>query len=166
MSSWHVKIFKNAAKEINKKKANLQELLNHLHDQVDWNEVNTLEHDIDKLWRQEEKYWGQRSRLKWLKWGDKKYKHLHAIAIQRIQDLSGSWLKGKNHIMVGILNFYSDLYTSIVTSDMNVSLLAPFTIGKVEKVVFSLGSLKAPRPDGLNGLLSPISFLQMMLSFL
>lgn len=70
-------------------------------------------------------------------------------------------------IMSGIWQFYYELYTSsptthlseciqviprLVSNDMNVSLMARVTASEVERVVFSLGSLKALGLDGFNGL--------------
>lgn len=40
---------------------------------------------------------------------------------------------------------------NLVTSSMNDALMARITSGEVEKAVFSLGALKSPGPDGLNG---------------
>lgn len=69
--------------------------------------------------------------------------------------------------MTGIWQFYSELYSSkatntlnecmqvvpnLVTEEMNTCLMAPVTIIEVDKAVFSLGALKAPGPDGFNGL--------------
>lgn len=44
------------------------------------------------------------------------------------------------------------LIPNIVTNDMNEHLIAPVSMAEVEKTVFSLGALKAPGPDGFNGL--------------
>lgn len=69
--------------------------------------------------------------------------------------------------MTGILDFYTELYTSnhisdvneclavlptLVTEAMNTALMAPISAFEVEKVAFSMGSLKAPGPYGFNGL--------------
>jgi hypothetical protein len=41
-----------------------------------------------------------------------------------------------------------------VTPDMNQLLLAPFTREEVKKALFSIGDLKALRPDGLHTIFS------------
>lgn len=41
---------------------------------------------------------------------------------------------------------------SLVTNDMNDALLAPVREGEIKNAAFSLGSLKAPGPDGFNDL--------------
>lgn len=78
---------------------------------MDWNEVKILREEIDNLWRKEERYWGQRSRVKWLKWVDKNSIFFHVTAIQRrsrnrihrIKDASGQCLEGQDSITKGIL---------------------------------------------------------------
>lgn len=75
---WHMATFKNDATQIGKYKVRLQELLNRYHSQVVWAIVTELRKKIDTLWKQEEQYWGQRSRIKWIKWGDKNSKLFHA----------------------------------------------------------------------------------------
>lgn len=64
---WSHNTFKNAAREISKLKGTLQTLLNRPSNEVDWNEVKGIRANIDRMWRQEETYWGQRSRIHWLK---------------------------------------------------------------------------------------------------
>jgi hypothetical protein len=40
----------------------------------------------------------------------------------------------------------------LVTEDMNISLLAPYTTEEVKKALFNIGDLKAPGPDGLHAI--------------
>lgn len=118
---------------------------------------------------------GQKSRAKWLNWRDKNTRFFHGSTIQRrdrnkilrIQDDSGNWLEGQIEVMNGIWNFYNSLYSAepansfleclnvvpnCITSQMNTSLTKPIIFIEVETAVFDLGALKAPGPDGLNGL--------------
>ena len=62
--AWNKRTFKNASKEIGKLKRYLTELLNQQSSEVDWGKVKE---EIHKLWIQEEMFWGQQSRLKWIK---------------------------------------------------------------------------------------------------
>lgn len=166
---------KNAGREISKLKAILQFHLNKSATDIDWDEVKRLRRNIEELWKQEEAYWSQRSRVHWLKWGDRNSKFFHASTIQRrnrnilhrIKDHLGNWLEGQQEVMQGVWQFFQNLYSSeptdmleeclqvvpgLVTQDMNSKLLAPVTHSEVDKAVFSMGSLKAPGPDGFNGL--------------
>lgn len=90
---------------------------------MNWSEVAHFRSSIDTLWRQEEQYWGQRSRIKWLNYGDKNTKFFHASTVQRrdrnkllrIQNGDGTWLEGQSDVMNGIFNFYKELYTAEIS---------------------------------------------------
>lgn len=60
LQKWHGKTLKNAAKEITFLKQNLASALNSPNNLIDWGEVSSMRKNIDKLWKQEEQYWGQR----------------------------------------------------------------------------------------------------------
>ena len=66
LSEWNNVTFKNAAREIGKLKKRLSDLLNRAEEDIDWAQVQSTREEIKLLWSQEEKFWGQRSRLKWL----------------------------------------------------------------------------------------------------
>lgn len=172
---WHKTTFRNAAKEIDSCKTQLQNLPNSHHHNPDWQRVFNLRKRIDDLWRQEEKYWGQRSRVKWLNWGDKNTKFFHASIVQRrdrkkllrIKDTNGNWLEGQSQVMSGICNFYSNLYTpdpssnfdrclrvvpNCITSAMNKPLTDPISHKEINTSVLSMGAHKSPGDNGLNGL--------------
>lgn len=61
---WHKRTFKNANIEIRRLKQNAQARLDQASSEIDWAEVKNLQGRIDGLWKQEEIYWGQRSRIK------------------------------------------------------------------------------------------------------
>ena len=48
-------------------------------------------------------------------------------------------------------SFRAGMLMQTVTQEMNQDLMRALTMKEVRRVVFSLGSLKAPRPDGLPG---------------
>lgn len=66
LSIWHKKCFKAADKEIGKLKEQLNRLQNAYSTLTNWEDMQAIRKEIDQLWRQEEKYWGQRSRLQWV----------------------------------------------------------------------------------------------------
>nr|XP_025651861.1 uncharacterized protein LOC112747868 [Arachis hypogaea] len=106
-------------------------------------EINNLKMDITILWKQEEKYWGQRSRVKWLKFGDKNTAFFHASTIQR-----------RDRNMIERLKDTSEECKIPIrlTKDMNRELMKEVSDKEIKEATFSLGSLKAPGPDGLNSL--------------
>ncbi|XP_057425948.1 uncharacterized protein LOC130719340 [Lotus japonicus] len=144
---------------------------------MDWNEMHQIQQRIKQLWRQEEIYWNQRSRVKWLQWGDKNTHFFHASTIQRretnkitrIKDTFGQWVEGQENLEKAILELYQDIYQtsnptnlnldncmshvpSKVPAELNAQLMEPFHEEEIKEAVFHLGSMKAPGIDGLNGL--------------
>lgn len=175
LQGWHKKTFKKADEEIIRLKRELQILLDQGEKLRHGERIRLLQKKIDELWAQEEMYWGQRARVKWLHEGDRNTNFFHATAIQRrgrnriqrIKDSNGSWVEGKEDTFKAILNHYEEVYKSdcpsnmdscldcipkLVTPSMNAILLAPFLEEDIKQAVFNLGPLKAPGPDGFNGL--------------
>lgn len=175
LQKWQKVTFKRADQEINRLKGVLNALLNQQSANTDWNRVKEIQRQIEVLWKQEETYWGQRSRIKWLNWGDKNSKFFHASTIQRrernrilrIKDGDGEWVEGQEGITEAILKHYGEVYNSdpcpvgieffqhmpvLVSPEMNDTLLLPFSDLDVKFAVDSLGASKAPGPDGFNGL--------------
>lgn len=173
--TWQNKTFRNADEEIKVLQTKLKALMSQQGEDVIWAEIKSVQKRIDDLWQQEEVFWSQRSRLKWLEGGDKNTKFFHATTvqrraknrIQRIRNDRGDWVEGKEAIFSTILEHFDDVYKSdgpqsgenicsfipkLVTSQMNDKLLAPITLAEVRFAVFNMGPLKAPGPDGLNGL--------------
>ncbi|XP_057747939.1 uncharacterized protein LOC130967135 [Arachis stenosperma] len=175
LMEWSKRKFKRADKELERKKAELHHIQENDMSERDQRRERELKNQISELWKQEEKYWGQRSRLKWLKWGDKNTSFFHATTIQRrirnridkVKDETGQWIQGEASIMRLVERYYTKLFTSEgdrnleecvkdipkrVTREMNEELMAKITDEEIREAVFSMGGLKAPGPDGLNGL--------------
>lgn len=83
LSNWHKATFKAADKEITSLKQQLNDIQCSNDGHERWAEVADLKKQISELWKQEEAYWGQRSRLKWAKMGDKNTKFFHNTTLQR-----------------------------------------------------------------------------------
>ncbi|XP_072084658.1 uncharacterized protein [Arachis hypogaea] len=172
---WSSRKFKRADKEIERKKTELHQIQEAGMTEEEQRRERELKKQISELWKQEEKYWGQRSRLKWLKWGDKNTAFFHATIIQRrirnridkLRDETGQWILGEANIMRLVERHFTKLFTSEgnrnleecvteipkrVTREMNEELMANITDEEIKEAVFSMGGLKAPGPDGLNGL--------------
>lgn len=172
--AWQRQTFCKADDEIHKLKLQLQAVLNQP-GQDNWEEAKRIQKKIDVMWMQEEAFWGQRARLKWLNDGDKNTKFFHATTIQRrarnriqrIKDNNGAWVEGKEEIFAEVIHHFQKVYQSdvqlndddyfqnipvLVSESMNAQLRAPVTEAEIKSAVFSLGALKAPGPDGLNGL--------------
>ncbi|RYR65333.1 hypothetical protein Ahy_A03g011263 [Arachis hypogaea] len=175
LKKWSKSTFKRADKEINRLKEEMKKLQDSNFTEEKQNQVHVLKEKITALWKQEEKFWGQRSRLKWLKWGDKNTSFFHATTIQRrernrierLKNEAGYWLEEREEIMRHIEEHFEALFTSTtrqrydntlskipvrVTEEMNRDLISEVSDDEIRNAVFSMGSLKAPGSDGLNGL--------------
>ena len=130
--------------------------------------------ELSVAWCSEELFWKQRSRVNWLKEGDRNshFFHLstlHRRHINRITKLlcgEGNWVEGSKDVRCEIDNFFMNLFTSggcvnvdnvlsciphMVTDEQNISLTCPVSCEEVHLAVKQLGSLKAPDPDGFPG---------------
>ncbi|XP_060959162.1 uncharacterized protein LOC133030439 [Cannabis sativa] len=135
----------------------------------------TLQSRLDGLLLKEEVYWKQRSRVDWLRAGDKNTKFFHHRASTRKKNNlicqitlpDGSTSHDSTTIISQFLDFYTSLFTSQGVCDMAVNSLLqgissrltpqqvafldePFTEIEVKQALFSLSGDKAPGPDGLN----------------
>ncbi|KAJ1394179.1 Ribonuclease H-like superfamily [Sesbania bispinosa] len=83
------------------------------------------------------------------------------------KDENGVWVEGKKRISEAIVRHFQTIFTAskishvdeclaavdnIVTQEMNDRLCLPIRDEEIKRAVNELGSLKAPGPDGLNGL--------------
>ncbi|CAL1397336.1 unnamed protein product [Linum trigynum] len=137
-------------------------------------EEKILTTELTKLWRDEEAFWSQCSRVNWLQKGDQNTSFFHSSTIQRkhrnkilkLQDGEGNWIEDENSLKRLAEGFYKDLFKARnpipfnhmlegfpekVTTEMNEDLCATVTNGEIRKAVFSLGARKAPGPDGFSG---------------
>jgi hypothetical protein len=129
-------------------------------------------------WRKRKYDWRQRSRVSWLKAGDRNTAYFHRTA---------TWRRKKNKIEKLVTDdgdattdpivmekhatdFFRDIYTAdhsvapeIITNlfqckvddQTNESLCAPFTDEEISSALFQIGPSKAPGPDGF-----PAAFFQ------
>jgi len=75
---------------------------------------------LDDLLLKQEIFWHQRSRVCWLKHGDKNTKYFHSKASQRRQrnfikgiwDSQQNWVKEINDIVGVVMNYFESLFTS------------------------------------------------------
>lgn len=73
-------------------------------------QIEDLSVEVDALWRQEESYWQQQARVKWLQEGDANTKVFHQSTLQRrrrnkvikIKDEQGQWLESPQRVAKAI----------------------------------------------------------------
>jgi hypothetical protein len=131
--------------------------------------------ELEKLLKQEEIYWAQRSRVNWLQWGDKNTNFFHNSATSRrarnrirsLSYLNGNMVEGTEQLNPMISEYFAGLFAievaepdpallekvmPRVTNEMNENLQKPYTAEEVKKALFSIGDMKAPGRDGLHAL--------------
>ncbi|KAK0572934.1 hypothetical protein LWI29_000634 [Acer saccharum] len=158
------------------KKLELQTAYNNI-SSGSWRSIQLIESQLDSALESEERYWKQRSRIDWLKWGDRNTRFFHMKAMVRkarnkIRGLlgeDGQWHDSKLGMERIILTHFSLLFRSCTPSpsdigdvlgsvqpklvpSMSALLDADFTAAEIKRAVFSLGATKAPGKDGLPAL--------------
>ncbi|KAF7821099.1 reverse transcriptase [Senna tora] len=172
---WEKNTFKRADKEIIILRKILSDLSNDVSLEGRIDQVRCIKRQFADLRKQEEQFWESRARVKWLRSGDKNTRFFHTVTMQRrninrissIQLSNGEWEIDEARILEVFPGFYSDLFTSInppdpsfrlasfpvrVSNAMNSALMARVSMDELKSAVFGLGALKAPGPDGMNGL--------------
>jgi hypothetical protein len=129
-------------------------------------EEKSIVKQLREALRQEEIWMRQRSRVRWLKEGDRNTAYFHAQAAQRkrinkianLRRLDGSVCVNEAEDKCEVHAFYQNLYTSQgdplefvpekVTMGMNESLTKPFSSEEVREALFRMVPSKAPGVDG------------------
>lgn len=114
LTDWSKKIFPNNCKEIE----DLKKLLAKEQDNDPANNFQETEDEligkISELWRNEEMFWHQRSRINWLNFGDRNTTFFHQCTVQRrarnkvikIQNMQGLWLDKEEDIMNAFTDYF------------------------------------------------------------
>ncbi|KAL5553199.1 hypothetical protein UlMin_040600 [Ulmus minor] len=151
--------------------------LSSLHDSGSWKILKECEKNLNSLLDTEERYWRQRSRVSWLKDGDRNTKFFHRKATARrkkneilgLCDSNGCWqddigvvsgiiqsyfnnIFWSNCPTVDQINLITDSIPIRVSPKMNNSLLKPFNEDEVKAAVFGMNPTKAPGFDGMRAL--------------
>jgi hypothetical protein len=131
------------------------------------------ERQLDALIQNEEQYWRQRSRVSWMRCGDKNTKLFHRKAsarrkrnaIRGLEDDHGDWQSGDTEIGRIVSGYFGDIFSSArpssqrielvsagvqprISEALNAELERPFEPGEVKMALFSMDAIKAPGSDG------------------
>ncbi|KAL5823208.1 hypothetical protein ACOSQ4_021108 [Xanthoceras sorbifolium] len=142
-----------------------------------WRDIRLVEKELDALLLQEEIYWRQRSRVSWLKFGDRNSKFFHAKASARrkvneilgLSDERGCWHSDPGSVHRIVCEYFSSIFSSSapspetlrrvtqvveprVSSSMNALLDAKFSAEEVRQALFLMYPTKAPGVDGMPAL--------------
>ena len=134
-----------------------------------------LKKELNEAYLEEEIFWKQKSRIQWLRAGDRNTKYFHAVArgkrirnrITTIQDENGVRRKGHKEVSEVAVKYFEDLYSSSpvdqgvydevftgfhsrVSPEMNADLTQGVTMAEIQQAAFDIGPHKAPGPDGFS----------------
>nr|KYP56524.1 Putative ribonuclease H protein At1g65750 family [Cajanus cajan] len=145
-------------------------------------EVNPFLEDLQcRLWKdyetiltREELLWFQKSRCKWIKYGDKNTKLFHGTTIARrrrnhvtmLQNEDGVWVTDKGELEHMVTRYYKELFTEscecapfslsgnfpLVDEQSCQSLGDPIDDGEILRAVRRMDGYKAPGSDGLQAI--------------
>ncbi|XP_043687592.1 uncharacterized protein LOC122638810 [Telopea speciosissima] len=123
---------------------------------------------------QEEIFWKEKSRVKWLKEGERNTKFFHAVVnvkckrsgIGKIKNGQGEWIQDWEVVKAKAIRFFRDSFASgqttnneemlsaipvIISAEENMMLTASPHFEEVKEAVFALSKDSAPGPDGFTG---------------
>lgn len=160
-----------------RRKRHLQARIKGVHNQLDrypYADLISLEKDLQNQYNQvlieEELLWYQKSREKWVKFGNKNTRFFHTQTVIRRRrnmifwlNIDGIWCTDEEVLKKEALLFFKNLFVSSdhcdpqslqlsyvpqIDPDLYSNLLAPVSMEEVKNALFSMGPYKAPGVDG------------------
>ncbi|XP_071920779.1 uncharacterized protein [Coffea arabica] len=135
--------------------------------------ITTLKLQLSKAYKDEELYWSQKSRSRWLKKGDKNTAYFHQSVMAKrkpnrisiLQKTDGEWCRSDQEIEDELCTHYKELFTSNNPTEfdevlqgiprtnsnlMNAQLIKPVDELEIKQAIFSMFPNKAPGVDGMS----------------
>ncbi|XP_062016492.1 uncharacterized protein LOC133732898 [Rosa rugosa] len=175
LMTWHRGVFEHAKIEMRLIQEKMDEIMRQPFSEVQYEEHRQLHTRYSELLAQQETYWRQRSRVLWLKDGDRNSAFFHRRASNRkcrnrikgLQNNEGQWCAQPETIQAILLEYYEEIYKSAgvdeeaiqevlaglncrVTSTMNAQLLSSYSDEEIKKALFQMHPSKSPGPDGMS----------------
>jgi hypothetical protein len=178
LKQWNKEVFENidqAKKVLEEKMAWLQEqCIQEGYNEERKKEENQLIQDWEAICKQEEILWRQKSRVQWLKEGEKNTKFFHRSTLARrthnkilkIRDQEGIERYSHQDIESSLVNHFQDIAREpnldqteaihrilrhiprLVTEEHNINLRKPISLEEVDQVIQEMPNGKSTGPDG------------------
>jgi hypothetical protein len=168
LQNWSKRKFGNIVRELQKARKKLETLLANNASQ---HEIRQATDHMNEMLYREELLWLQRSRITWMKEGDRNTRFFHQTAvwrarknkIKKLKDSEGIWKDEPPDMERMATAYFQDLFTrdpslkadqllamiqEKVTGSMNDTLCMEFTDEEISDAMFQIGPLKAPGVDG------------------
>ncbi|KAM5579239.1 hypothetical protein ABKV19_009163, partial [Rosa sericea] len=174
LTKWQKEVFKGRQLQMLGIRARLEELLNVFPSGTIQDEKKELTDKLQDLLFQEELFWKQRSKITWLKEGDRNTSFFHRKtenrkrknSLQGLFDEAGQWQEDDEGIENVITAYFSKMFkaseidfdalnltleaiTPCITQEMNDQLCTTYTKEEVRFALFQMYPTKSPGPDGM-----------------
>ncbi|KAL5717241.1 hypothetical protein ACHQM5_010283 [Ranunculus cassubicifolius] len=175
LKKWNKEHFGNIFYEIKKSVEILDELGSKDMSEEVQRKTRQEREKLEKLYEREELLWRQKSGKTWIREGGRNtnFFHLSTICrrrrnhVTRLRNNNGEWVEGRKDIGDTFIEYFKEIFTSenpqtnqnilnlfqpIISEDDNKILTEIPTGLEIWRVVKKMGALKAPGPDGFQGI--------------
>ena len=173
LSEWRKQHNVNSAKLVEDLKEKVEGL--YANNNAPTEEIAAALKELSDALKAEEMFWKQKSRVFWLREGDRNTKFFHALTKQRrarnkitqLLDENGNIVEDEKGLVAIATSYFRQIFESsnpedieealaqvpsTITGAMNDNLIAPVTEWEVKLALFAMHPEKAPGPDGMTAL--------------
>ncbi|CAM8962958.1 unnamed protein product [Rhodiola kirilowii] len=178
LRKWNKEVFGSVTQHIKSVKEELEWVRLQERNEENMAKETDIVANLDEWRLKEEIYWKQRSRVEWLREGDRNTSYFHAKASQRkkrntivkLLDSRGEWISDEKEKGYLIRDYFTDIFSSSrsqdsreedrdfnwiqskVTTEIADRLMAPVTEAEIRAAVFQMPPTKASGPDGFQAI--------------
>ncbi|KAH1129231.1 hypothetical protein J1N35_000609 [Gossypium stocksii] len=174
LGEWQRIRYSRMKKQINKLETKINKIIDGTMSSYNANYLKEARSKLSHMYEREECYWAQRSRIKWLREGDRNIRYFHVRAtsrqkknrIEKLKDSSGNWVYKVDDFCKVAVDYFQYLFKfdaptngdfnmnhiqHCITQEINNSLRRDFTEGEILEVFKKMDPKKAPGIAGLSG---------------